>query len=420
MGRFRAIARKAPRPRLCSAVVVCLLGAMLAAGCGSSGGAPAVSQDPGCPDGTSAASPGDVCIAKSDPQAAEALKAFREAADQQRVNGALIGIWKDGKPILEAAHGSALPGVPVTRDVHFKTGNVTEGMTSTILLQLVDEGKVELDDPISKWFPDLPHAEDVTLKMISNSTSGYADYAQTPSVLKEFLEDPFVAKWTPEQLVELGASQDLLFPPGTSWSFSDTGYVLLGLALEKITGKPVAELVEERITGKLGLDDTALQSTAGVPAPVLHGYTNARGVYEDSTYWSPSLFPGNGNGTSNLADMGRWAQALGTGELLSAESHDQQIAPDTAGLGPMTDDFYKGLGVIVSNSWIFAGTPHIEGYAGVVTYLPSERMSVVIWSTEGVGVDPAIQASVEILNPVGRALVPGNPPNVTPPKRQAG
>lgn len=404
-----------------------LAGAFLAAGCGSSGGAETVADDgaetvaeeSACPEGTTAGSSGDVCLAEGDPRAAEALKALREAAGKTTTSAVLAGVWVDGEPIMQAAQGTAFPGVPAARDAHFKTGNVTQSMTSTILLQLVDEGEVELDDPVSNWFPELPRSEDVTLKMLANSTSGYADYAQTLSVLKAFLEDPF-KEYRPAELVELGTSQKPLFPPGKSWSFSDTNYVLLGEILAKITGRPVAELIEERIAAPLGLDNTALQSMAGVPAPAIHGYTNARGVFEDSTYWTPSLFPGNGNGTSNLADMGRWAEALGTGELVSEEGHKQQIAPDTAGLGVLTDDFYKGFGLIVSNSWIFAGTPNIEGYQGVVAYLPSERITLVIFSTEGLGADPTVSASAQMVNPVADVLAPDTPPQLTPPQRKEG
>src|SRR5262249_6426656 len=140
--------------------------------------------------------------------------------------------------------------------------------------------------------------------------------------------------------------------------------------LRKVGRKPVGEQLQRQILGPLKLRNTRMTSAAVVPDPVLHGYTDERGIWEDCTFWSPSWDPSTGNMTSNLSDRRKWAAAVGTGSLLSKNSHARQFAPNTVGLGRLTDKFYYGLGAAVTNGWLLAGAPGLLGYTGIVAYLP--------------------------------------------------
>jgi D-alanyl-D-alanine carboxypeptidase len=245
----------------------------------------------------------------------------------------VFGVWDGQKQVIAGAVGNAYPGVDATRAVHIRIGNTTESIETTLLLQLVDRRKIRLSDHLSKWFPALPDADKITVAMLASSTSGYFHYVKDERFVSAVHTNPF-RHWTPRELVAVGVSHPMLFAPGTSWSFSDTNFVLLGEILQRVGRMPVSAQIEKMILRPLGMRNTQMTTTAYTPSPVLHGYTSERGVYEDDTFWSPSWATYTGDMTSNLWDMGRWARAAGTGSVLSASSHARQWAPDAVGLGP--------------------------------------------------------------------------------------
>lgn len=316
------------------------------------------------------------------------------------LNAVIVRVTIDGEEIITAAYGETMTGVPATTDMHFRNGAVAISYVSTVLLQLVDEGVVTLDDPISAWLPDLPDADRVTLRMLANMTAGYPDYVQNAQLLKELYENPF-RQWTPEELIEIGLSTPRVFEPGTNWDYSHTNYVILGKAIEAITGEPMADLIEQRILDPLGLDNTASLTTPEIPAPVLHAFTAERRVplgiapdvpfLEDSTYWNPSWTITEGAiQTSNIYDLATTAVAIGEGTLLSPESHAAQTAPDLLGFGAplegcpnchtLTETYNYGLGVVRSGDWLLQN-PLFFGYGSIEGYLPGKKIAIAVATT---------------------------------------
>ena len=343
--------------------------------------------------------------------ATQLLEAVREVDESQPIQGLVFGVWIDGKEVLTGAMGEQVAGVATTRDVHFRLGNTAETMMTTLLLRLVDQGKLKLDDPVSKWYPDLPEAGQVTLRMLASSTSGYADYATTDEFNTRLHTDPF-QRWTPDELLAIAMKQPRVFPPGTSWAFSDTNFMLLGQILEQASGHPYPELVKAQILDKVGLPNTSFPTTSAIPDPVLHSYTNERGVYEEATFWSPSDFPNNGSVVTTLGDLGKWTTALGTGALLSKGSFDLQTGDQNVGLGPLTADRYYGMGVAYTNGWIFTN-PQFDGYTGVLGYLPAKKATVAVASTFGPKGDITVSYGAAVFNRIAEILSPQNAPNIT-------
>ncbi len=343
--------------------------------------------------------------------ASQAPKLAETVADlmkQYSLQATVYGVWRDGTAVATGALGTASPEVPATDADHFRIGNVTEAITTTLLMQLVDRGEISLDDKLSKWYPSLPHAGEITVEMLASSTSGYVHYVNEQSFLDAYHADVFKT-WTPDEIIQYGVSPPLDFPPGTSWTFSDTNFVLLGEILRKVGGGPVSEQIQQRILRPLGMRATQMSTTTEIPSPVLHGYTGERGVWEDATYWSPSWAPYTGDMTSNLADLKTWATALGTGSLLSESSRAQQVAPTTVGLGPLTEQFFYGLGVGVSNGWVFSA-PGLMGYTGVVAYLPETKTAVVVFTTTGPSSPAGTHYAGAILKALATIVAPGSPP----------
>jgi D-alanyl-D-alanine carboxypeptidase len=337
-------------------------------------------------------------------------RTVRALMERYPLRSTLFGVWVDGRRLASGALGESRLGVPATRADHFRIGNTGESFLTTLLLGLVDEGRVRLEDPLSNWFPNLPNARQVTLGMLARSVSGYADYVTTKRFARLFYAHPR-RRWRVYELIRLAFSRPPLFAPGTSWAFSDTNFVLLGEVLRRVGGMPVARLLRQRILSRLGLRQTAMRFDSHIPAPVMHAYSKERGRYEDSTTWTPSWVPYAGNMTSTLSDMGRWARALGTGSLLTPSSHALQIGPQNVGLGPLTESFYYAMGFGVTNGWI-ATNPQLLGYNGVVSYLPSKRIAVVVFTTQGPKGKPPVAYASAIYNRLGALLAPERPPDL--------
>ncbi|MFJ8105717.1 serine hydrolase domain-containing protein [Streptomyces sp. NPDC096132] len=303
--------------------------------------------------------------------------------------------------------------------MHFRTGSVGIAFMGTVLLQLVEEHKAGLDDPVSRWLPDLPHGRKITLRMLGDSTSGLHDYVTDPVFLKKLYADPW-QHWTPEEVVGISLSHPLWYRPGTNWSYSHANFQLLGRILEKISGKPLDRLLRERVYRPLGLRNTVSNDTAVIPRPVLHAYDDERGLYEESTYFNPSWTTAPGAVlTQNICDLARSGRGVGAGELLSPKYFRTQLNPGTVGLGhptgkcpasvclPQTEDFHFGVGVIVKNGWVVQN-PSFFGYAAVMAYEPHKRLSIAVSTTVGPNA-PSGNTAQTVTERIAKLLDPQHP-----------
>ncbi|MBT2541773.1 beta-lactamase family protein [Streptomyces sp. ISL-44] len=348
------------------------------------------------PAGAAAAAPRD-CVRTPGPaqgQAREVLGIAERAKRELGLNSVILRVSSEGKELVTAALGESVTGVPADQAMHFRSGSVGIAYMTTVLLQLVDEGKAGLDDPIARWLPDAPHASEITLRMLGSSTSGLHDYVTDPKFLAELEAAPF-KQWPPAEVIGIAAAHPLWYEPGTNFSYSHANFQLLGAALEKISGISLERLLRERVMDPLGLSDTSSSTTPEIPVPVQHSFTSDRGIYEESSYWNPSWTTAPGAVlTSNICDLERSGRAMGTGELLSPQAFKTQLDPGTVGLGRPTAGCpatvclkntaaeHFGLGVIVVNGWILQN-PSFSGYAAMQAYLPAERLSIAVSVTKG-------------------------------------
>ena len=157
--------------------------------------------------------------------------------------------------------------------MHHRTGNVGHSLVETVLLQQVEKGTLALDDPLSKYLPDLPSADQITIDMVAHSTSGLSAVHGRPRVSGEALREPVRATGTSTTSSRTASTADRSIRPGTDWNFSDTNILILAQVLEEATGTPIAELVQEGIFDPLGMDQSTSPATAYLPDPVLHAYT---------------------------------------------------------------------------------------------------------------------------------------------------
>ena len=373
--------------------------------------------------------------ASADPaQAAAVLEVVKEQMAANHLRAVIVRVTKDGQDVVTAAFGESMTGVPATTDMHFRNGAVAISYVATVLLQLVDEGKVTLDDQLAKWLPEQEYADQVTLGQLARMTSGIPDYVPQPELGAANYNDPF-KQWTPEELLSYVAGKPLHYPPGTNWNYSHSNYVILGLALEQITGQSMEQLMQDRVLGRLGLDNTTDPGTAAIPEPVLHTFTSERraqlGIapelpfYEESTFWNPSWTITRGAvQTTNIFDMTATAVAVGEGTLLSPASHQLQVSTDLRGFGSrlegcacftQSEGYSYGVGQVTTGNWTLQN-PMFSGFAGAEGYLASEKLAVAVavtYAPEAFNAEGLYTNQADVLwRHIGARLVPNDPPPI--------
>ena len=348
--------------------------------------------------------------------------AVGEAMALSGSSGALVGVWSAAGE-WTVAHGTTEIGgsAPMTGGMHFRIGTNTTAMTCTVLLRLVDEGTVTLDDPVSTYLPRLVGVAGVTLGQLCQGTSGLGSYS--PVLAGEFVHNP-LRTWPAMELVSQGLATPRTGAPGSVWGPSNTGIVLLGMALERATGRQWAALYDEYIFHPLGLHDTSYPHAGDVdlPAPHSHGYAAAVGAdgpvctaITDNTLLSNSMSGVAGGVVSTLADMRTWAGALAAGGLLSESSASAQW--NTVNEDVTTPPWQRyGLGAEQVGP-LRGRTGSIPGFISATLADPDQTMTVVVMLNNSSAGDPfaltlARQLAAIIAEaPAGR----GNEPSVALP-----
>ena len=366
------------------------------------------------------------------------MRVVRNAMAQAHLKAVIVRVTLDGKEIVTQAVGDSMTGVPATTDMHFRNGAVAISYVSTLLLKLVDEKKVSLDDTLSKWLPDFPNAQRVTLGQLAQMTAGYPDYViGNQQFANELYANPF-QQWTTQDILGQISSRPLLYDPGTNWNYAHTDYVLLGLALEKATGQDMPTLLQNEVLGPLGLKATANSDTPEIPNPVLHAFSSERRqalkipvgtpFYEESTYWNPSWTITHGAiQTTNIYDLEATAVGVGSGKLLSADSYKKMVSTALRGKThtqpgcptclDQNEGYTYGLGIVTSGDWLMQN-PLFAGYSAVEAYLPAQKVAIAVavtYAPEAFDEQGNYSNQADILfRKIGAEVVPNDAPPIPP------
>lgn len=311
------------------------------------------------------------------------------AAMQALVGAGATGVSAlvdDGHGVGRFAVGSARldPPLALRPADQFRVGSITKTAVSVVALQLAEQGRLSLRDSIESWLPHVvPNGSAITLRMLLNHTSGIFNYTDDQDFLATVFAHPY-RHWSPRELVDVATSHPPVFAPGTDWSYSNTNYILVGLVLQKATGKSVADLVQQRVIRPLHLENTYLAGTAGFRSRFAHGYAPPGLLgdgYVDLSRWSPSWAWAAGALVSNAPDLARFYQSLLSGRLLSRAMLHQMTTTVSAapGLG-------YGLGIFTADTpcgTIWGHDGGIPGYVSIA-YNNAEgtRSAVVLMPTQ--------------------------------------
>lgn len=242
----------------------------------------------------------------------------RAEMQRQHIPGFSLLVIRDGKTVLAQGFGfcNVELQVPVKPETVFQSGSVGKQFTATAVMMLAEEGKVGLDDPLTKYFHDAPPAwNDVTVRELLSHTAGFGDYP------KDF---DFRRDWTEDQELKRIESIPLRFPPGTKWEYSNLGYVTLGILIHGVTGEFYGDFLQQRIFQPLGMNATRIISEADIVPNRAAGYRLAKGELKNQEWVAPLVnTTADGSLYFTTLDLAKWDAALYTDKLLKRASLEQ-------------------------------------------------------------------------------------------------
>ena len=332
--------------------------------------------------------------------------------------GALVGVWYPGRGTWKhaAGVGDLATAAPVTIDDHVRIASITKTFVATLILQLVDEGKLSLEDRLESLIPGIPNGNEITLRQVLGMSAGIYDYVQDPVIAVDYTADPLYP-FTPEDALAIIRASTPNFSPGEKAQYSNSNYILLGMIAEHLTGQSIATDISERILQPLGMTDTSFATDADMPEPYMHGYTE-KGTGDDLrdvTRSNPDIPWASGAMISTLADLRIWAKALAEGTLLSPSTQRERLTWGSFETTPL--DVAYGLGILKING-LLGHNGGILGYSSWMVHAPEEDATVVVVTNrggnEGGTSDPIFIQLVSLLFPDRFPSIPATPEAATP------
>jgi CubicO group peptidase (beta-lactamase class C family) len=309
-----------------------------------------------------------IAHAQSDPTP-RMLQIIADYTDNKSFMGSVL-VVKDGKTLIDQGYGSAdlewnIPNTPTTK---FRLGSITKQFTATSVLLLQERGKLNIDDPISKYLPDAPAAwSKITIYNVLTHTSGIPSFTGFPDYRSTEWNDT-----NPTELVLRFRDKPLDFEPGTKFSYSNSGYVLLGYLIEKVSGQTYADFLQQNIFTPLNMKDTGIDSNAAILPQRAQGYRRSpRGIEHDG-YISMTIPFSAGALYSTTGDLLKWEQALFGGKVLNPESLARMTTP-------FKSDY--GLGLFIRTADGHKVITHgggIEGFNTSLNYYPDDKLTVIV------------------------------------------
>ncbi|MCX7522823.1 serine hydrolase [Microbacterium sp. STN6] len=310
---------------------------------------------------------------------------LKQAIDLSGATGGIAGVWAPWSGTWEAAKGTTARtgGQPMNTSMTFRIGDITRSMTCTVLLELVDEGRVKLDDPVSRYLPDTVGIGGITLGQLCQNTSGLGDY--THDIGSQFVNNP-TRPWPQLELLSDGLAEDRSGPPGEGFADTDAGFILLGMALKKVTGSSWTEMYQKYVFGKLDMTSSSFPESNPMLFPGTHPHGYAATLDDtgapvcdkplDETRLSNTMAWTAGGVISTLGDLKVFARALATGSLVSASSHKAQL--NTVSMGDGTAG-WQGYGLGVETDGPLVGhSGEIPGFITAMLSDPKSGLTVVI------------------------------------------
>lgn len=322
--------------------------------------------------------------------------------------GVVAGVWIPGKAPWKIAEGlgDVAKGTPIRVTDRFPIRSVTKSYTVTLVLQLARANAISLDDPIGKYVPDLGELSGVTLTQLAAMESGVKDYSKMDEFIAELVAHP-ERDWAPRELVDLIRPFRPMWTPGSQYDYSNTNTILLGMAVEQVTGRPIADIYREWLLGPLRMGRTSYPNSCDIPEPHPTPYIvdAVTGVAEECFVVNLSTFGSSGGMVTTLGDFHKWGKALGDGHFVGRRLHKLRMThsrPATS--GPEYDRYGLGMGEL--QGW-WGHTGEGLGYQACTFYDPrTGGVICVLLNSSQVGVNAAAEvfkALADVVHPPAAA-----------------
>jgi D-alanyl-D-alanine carboxypeptidase len=306
--------------------------------------------------------------------------AVTQVLSSTKVPSASIAIVKDGRIAYLQAYGLARlsPPMEATPQMKYAIGSISKQFTAAAVLLLAQEGKLTLDDPVSKYLPDLTRAKEVTLRMLLSHTSGYQDYWP-----EDYVMTSMMVPTTAQHILDLWGKRPLDFDPGTQWQYSNTNFVIAGRIVEQVSGTPLIELLKKRIFLPLDMDNVYDTDASKLPATDPTGYErHALGPQRPSPQEGAGWMFAAGELAMPAHDLALWDISVINRSLLSAASYAQMFKPVLLKSGANSG---YGLGVFLGKRDGHAYIQHsgeVSGFVSENLVFPDDRSAIIVFTNE--------------------------------------
>jgi CubicO group peptidase (beta-lactamase class C family) len=324
---------------------------------------------------------------------------------------ASVGIVKDGAIVYTTAFGKSRLDISADAmpEMAYAVGSISKQFTAACILLLQEEGKLKLDDPVAKWFPELTRAKDITLRNLLTHTSGYSDYAP---------QDYTIPEWTkpgdPLKLIHTWAGKPLDFEPGTKWQYSNTNFVLAGLIVEKASGMKFADFRRQRILEPLHMQHVLDLNTDQARLQVAGYFRNALGPLRKATLEAPGWYFADGDLAMPVEDLLTWDISVMNQSLLKPESYRELTTSFRLKDGA---DTHYGLGISVGDRnghHVVSHTGEVGGFVASNSVFPDEKVAIAVLTNQ-----EASSAAGAIARGIAGAMLPPGPNAAASPETQA-
>lgn len=293
--------------------------------------------------------------------------------------GAAAIITQGGKTLYHKGFGLAdlENKVPMRPEMVFRLGSITKQITAVAILKLMEEGKLNLQDPLTKYIPDYPAPGDkVTIEHLLTHTSGIPSYTDMPVFDGAFMRKDM----SPEELINVFKKEPFDFEPGTKWNYNNSGYVLLGYIIEKVSGKSYGDFIEQEIFKPLGMKNSLYGSNTRIIANKAQGYGAGDKGYQHDAYLSMTLPYSAGSLMGTVEDLAIWNKSIHEGKLVKKETLQKAFVDYRLLNGRQTHyGFGWGIGEM-NNEVVYEHSGGINGYLTNALYIPSKDLFIAVFS----------------------------------------
>lgn len=328
--------------------------------------------------------------------------------------GAIVGLWIGERGSLIKSYGVSdvkTGSAPGEADI-VRIASNTKTFVATLLLQLVDEGLISLDTPIDDFGFSFPGSDGATLAQLLGMTSGIFSFTEDDGFAADYLADPMMPGFTPQDALDIARNHEPYFAPGAGIHYSNTNTIIAGMIAEQLTGRSLPSALSERILLPYGLRSTSFPvGDSAMPLPYLHGYlppVDGKPMV-DATISNPDVAWAAGAMLSNLADLRTWVELLANGTLLSPET--QAARMQTIPIAEGSAARY-GLGILEMLGF-YGHNGGIAGYSTIMLHDPKDGSAIVIATNlsdeQGGGADAIALGLIELLQP---ERIPSDAPSV--------